>query len=271
MSSTTNHIEYLEAGELVKIQLISGEGPNSQDKSCNQADENRGSDLKSYGQQLEAHMNSLKNDSQRDEETHGMDHLLKEGLNDDEALDPTTPIGQQGKNPPHPKVSNWKHRESHPLDNIISFFDQGITTRSQVYSEDWKFDVSNLALYYHKYACMVRDHVVRTHTRQKFIAPWELTRDQVPQIGGLKESKEGTSNILQSEAKIIEGFITALGTLEKKVGERSPFAEGSRLDSSDGTCPFVQESGESSSQEAPPIAASPKWDGTPTLVGRGSP
>ncbi|MCE3216846.1 hypothetical protein HAX54_008452, partial [Datura stramonium] len=33
--------------------------------------------------------------------------------------------------------------------------------------------------------------------------------------GTLTEPKEGTSNILQSEAKIIEGFITALGAREK--------------------------------------------------------
>ncbi|MCD7461503.1 hypothetical protein HAX54_046296 [Datura stramonium] len=83
--------------------------------------------------------------------------------------------------------------------------------------------------------------------------------------GGLMESKEGTPNILQSEAKIIEGFITDLGTREKEVRERSPSAEGSRSNSGDGNCPFVQESGEPSYQEAPPVAASPKWDGTPTL------
>ncbi|MCD9640095.1 hypothetical protein HAX54_025168, partial [Datura stramonium] len=35
--------------------------------------------------------------------------------------------------------------------------------------------------------------------------------------GGLMESKEGPSNILQSEAEIIEGFITSLGTREKEV------------------------------------------------------
>ncbi|MCD9643240.1 hypothetical protein HAX54_030538 [Datura stramonium] len=51
--------------------------------------------------------------------------------------------------------------------------------------------------------------------------------------GTLIESKEGTSNILQSEAEIIEGFITALGTREKNVGEESPSAKV--VDQWDGT------------------------------------
>ncbi|MCD9641135.1 hypothetical protein HAX54_027079, partial [Datura stramonium] len=38
--------------------------------------------------------------------------------------------------------------------------------------------------------------------------------------GGIMESKEEPSNILQSEAEIIKGFIIALGTREKEVGER---------------------------------------------------
>ncbi|MCE3215981.1 hypothetical protein HAX54_004276 [Datura stramonium] len=48
--------------------------------------------------------------------------------------------------------------------------------------------------------------------------------------GALTESKEGTSNILQSEAEIIEGFITALGAREKDVGEEYPSSEGRRPD-----------------------------------------
>ncbi|MCD7450524.1 hypothetical protein HAX54_006816 [Datura stramonium] len=40
--------------------------------------------------------------------------------------------------------------------------------------------------------------------------------------------------------------------------------EGSRSGSDVGTCPFIHESGEPSSQEALPVAASPKCDGTPT-------
>ncbi|MCD7469471.1 hypothetical protein HAX54_008525 [Datura stramonium] len=59
---------------------------------------------------------------------------------------------------------------------------------------------------------------------------------------------EGTSNILQSEAEIIEGFISALGIREKEVGEGSPSAE-----------------------EAPPVVASPKLDRTPTLPDVGVP
>ncbi|MCD7464379.1 hypothetical protein HAX54_052607 [Datura stramonium] len=82
--------------------------------------------------------------------------------------------------------------------------------------------------------------------------------------GALTKSKEGTSNILQSEAEIIEGFITALGIREKDVGEESPSAEGSRPGSDVGNCPFIHESGKPSSQEALPVVASPKWDGTPT-------
>ncbi|MCE5167362.1 hypothetical protein HAX54_050230, partial [Datura stramonium] len=66
--------------------------------------------------------------------------------------------------------------------------------------------------------------------------------------GALTEPKEGTSNILQSEAEIIEGFITALGAREKDGGG-------------------VSTSGEPSSQEVPPIDASPKWDDTPTQPG----
>ncbi|MCD7461600.1 hypothetical protein HAX54_046568 [Datura stramonium] len=81
--------------------------------------------------------------------------------------------------------------------------------------------------------------------------------------GALTESKDGTSNILQSEAKIIEGFITALGAREKDVGEESPSAEG-RRPGSVSDCPFIHDSGEPSSKEALPIVASPKWDGTPT-------
>ncbi|MCD7461504.1 hypothetical protein HAX54_046297 [Datura stramonium] len=158
---------------MVKIQPVPSEGPDSQDKSFNQANENGGNDLKSNGQEPDAHMNSPRNDSQKDEATHGMDHLLKEGSNDDEALDPATPISQQGQNPPHPRVSYWKHRASHPLDNIISSFDQGITTRSKV--------------------CMHSEgpsskNVNRAHTRQKFTAPWELTRDKVPQTGQHSQS-----------------------------------------------------------------------------------
>ncbi|MCE3050904.1 hypothetical protein HAX54_048398 [Datura stramonium] len=81
--------------------------------------------------------------------------------------------------------------------------------------------------------------------------------------GALTESKEGTPNILQSEAEIIEGFITSLGAREKDVGEESPSAEGHRPGSvSD--CPFIHDSGEPSSQEALPIVGSLKWDGTPT-------
>ncbi|MCD7461756.1 hypothetical protein HAX54_047041 [Datura stramonium] len=80
--------------------------------------------------------------------------------------------------------------------------------------------------------------------------------------GALTESK-GTSNILQSEAEIIEGFITALGAREKDVGEESPSAEG-RRPGSVSDCPFIHDSEEPSSQEALPIVASPKWDGTPT-------
>ncbi|MCE5166858.1 hypothetical protein HAX54_028153, partial [Datura stramonium] len=81
--------------------------------------------------------------------------------------------------------------------------------------------------------------------------------------GALTESKEGTYNILQSEAEIIEGFITALGAQEKDVGEESPSAED-RRPGSVSDCPFIHNSGEPSSQEAPLIVVSPKWDGTPT-------
>ncbi|MCE5166454.1 hypothetical protein HAX54_019685, partial [Datura stramonium] len=82
--------------------------------------------------------------------------------------------------------------------------------------------------------------------------------------GALTKSKEGTSNIIQSEVEIIEGFITALGTREKDAGEESPSAEGRRPGSDISRCPFIHESGKPSSQEALPVVASPKWDGTPT-------
>ncbi|MCE5167275.1 hypothetical protein HAX54_045604, partial [Datura stramonium] len=74
------------------------------------------------------------------------------------------------------------------------------------------------------------------------------------------------SNILQSEAEIIEGFITTLGAREKDVGGESPSAEECRP-SSVSDCPFIHTSGEPSSQEVPPIVASPKWDNTPTQPG----
>ncbi|MCD9558456.1 hypothetical protein HAX54_015836 [Datura stramonium] len=81
--------------------------------------------------------------------------------------------------------------------------------------------------------------------------------------GALTDSKEGKSNILQSEAEIIEGFITALGAREKDVGEEFPPTEG-RRPGSVSDCPFIHDSGEPSSQEALPVVASPKWDGAPT-------
>ncbi|MCD9638251.1 hypothetical protein HAX54_022103 [Datura stramonium] len=65
--SATNHIEDLETGELVRIQPVPGEGLDSQDKSCNRANEHGGSDSKSNGQQLDAHANSPRNDSQKDQ------------------------------------------------------------------------------------------------------------------------------------------------------------------------------------------------------------
>ncbi|MCE3050833.1 hypothetical protein HAX54_048265 [Datura stramonium] len=81
--------------------------------------------------------------------------------------------------------------------------------------------------------------------------------------GALTEPKEGTSNILQSEAEIIEGFIKALGAREKDGGGESSSVEECRPGSVR-DCLFIHSSGEPSSQEVPPIDASPKWDGTPT-------
>ncbi|MCD7465812.1 hypothetical protein HAX54_001980 [Datura stramonium] len=43
--------------------------------------------------------------------------------------------------------------------------------------------------------------------------------------GGLMESNDGISSILQSEAEIIKGFITALATREGEVGEKTPSAK----------------------------------------------
>ncbi|MCE5167015.1 hypothetical protein HAX54_033761, partial [Datura stramonium] len=62
-----------------------------------------------------------------------VDHPLEENSNndDDEILDSATPLNQREQDFSNPRVSNWKHRASHPLDNIISSFDQGIITRSQ--------------------------------------------------------------------------------------------------------------------------------------------
>ncbi|MCD7460618.1 hypothetical protein HAX54_043958 [Datura stramonium] len=54
--------------------------------------------------------------------------------------------------------------------------------------------------------------------------------------GGLMESKEGPPNKLQSEAEIIEGFITTLDTREKEAEERSPSTEGSKPNSDEGNC-----------------------------------
>ncbi|MCD7452491.1 hypothetical protein HAX54_017030 [Datura stramonium] len=68
------------------------------------------------------------------------------------------------------------------------------------------------------------------------------------------------------EAEIIEGFIAALGAREKDGGGESPSAEECRPDFVR-DCPFIHSSGEPSSQEVPPIDASPKWDGTPTQPG----
>ncbi|MCE0481309.1 hypothetical protein HAX54_038964, partial [Datura stramonium] len=92
--------------------------------------------------------------------------------------------------------------------------------------------------------------------------------------GSLTESKEGTSNILQSEAEIIEGFITALGAREKDVGGESPSAEECRPGSvSD--CPFIHTSGEPSSQERksrpatrPTVRRSVGTSGGPTTRGK---
>ncbi|MCE5167024.1 hypothetical protein HAX54_034112, partial [Datura stramonium] len=84
--------------------------------------------------------------------------------------------------------------------------------------------------------------------------------------GVLTEPKEGTSNILQSEAEIIEGFITTLGAREKDGGGESSSVEECQPGSVRG-CPFIHSRGEPSSQEVPPIYASPKWDDTPTQPG----
>ncbi|MCD7467224.1 hypothetical protein HAX54_004544 [Datura stramonium] len=84
--------------------------------------------------------------------------------------------------------------------------------------------------------------------------------------GTLTEPTDDTSNIIQSEAEIIEGFITTLGTREKDGGGGSSSAEECRPGLSR-DCPFVHSSGEPSSQETPMIDASPKWDGTPPRKG----
>ncbi|MCE5167483.1 hypothetical protein HAX54_005500, partial [Datura stramonium] len=50
--------------------------------------------------------------------------------------------------------------------------------------------------------------------------------------GALTEPKDGTSNIIQREAEIIEGFITALGAREKDGGGESSSVEECRPGSS---------------------------------------
>ncbi|MCD9561002.1 hypothetical protein HAX54_019936 [Datura stramonium] len=101
--------------------------------------------------------------------------------------------------------------------------------------------------------------VVEGHTKQGS----DLSNETLFE-GGLIESKEGTSNILQNEAEIIERFMTALETRAGEIGEKTPSAEGGRSDTGNEEGPFVQESREQSSQEAPTVTVSPKWDGTPT-------
>ncbi|MCD7465813.1 hypothetical protein HAX54_001981 [Datura stramonium] len=126
VSRETDHSDDLEAGELVKLQSTPGEGPDARDKPSGQADKNRGGELKSSGQELDTLLDTPMNDSRGDISANNTNHYLKEGSNDEEAPDPETPINQQGQDPSAPRVSNWKHRTSHPLDNIISSFDQGL-------------------------------------------------------------------------------------------------------------------------------------------------
>ncbi|MCD7463371.1 hypothetical protein HAX54_050431 [Datura stramonium] len=82
--------------------------------------------------------------------------------------------------------------------------------------------------------------------------------------GNLSESKEETSNILQNEEEIIEGFITTMANKGGGIGERTPPTEQEEFDTMGEPDLSIHESGEKSFQEKPLVTDPPKWDGTPT-------
>ncbi|MCD7450048.1 hypothetical protein HAX54_003104 [Datura stramonium] len=81
----------------------------------------------------------------------------------------------------------------------------------------------------------------------------------------LSELKEGTSNILQHEEAIIEGFITALATRTGGFGKRTPTVDHAEFDTIEVPEPSAHESEVNPSQEEPLVSDPLKWDGTPTL------
>ncbi|MCE3049484.1 hypothetical protein HAX54_045002 [Datura stramonium] len=109
---------------------IPGERPGEQAKQSDHAGQDSSVELKPDRQEPGTPSGTSRNDHQWDVATNNPNYSQKEGHNNEEALDTTTPINQQRQDSSVPRVSNWKHKASHPLDNIISSLDQSITTRS---------------------------------------------------------------------------------------------------------------------------------------------
>ncbi|MCE2056037.1 hypothetical protein HAX54_043948 [Datura stramonium] len=285
------------------MQSVTGKGPDSQETSSDQIDGHGGSDSKLNGQQSDVHTPSLSNASHKEQVTRSLDHPPEDNSNndDDEILDSATPLNQRGQDFSNPRVC--MHGEEPGRKDVNRIFTHQKfkalreLSRNQVpqtdapissnpYSSPSGIDThaspsskipSPKAVLVDSTVLSPRDDkagggnagvtavspvvtIVGTDVPHKDGS--DFSSENLFE-GALTESKEGTSNILQSEAEIIEGFITALGAREKDVGKESPSAEGHRPGFiSD--CPFIHNSGEPSSQEALPIVASPKWDGTPT-------
>ncbi|MCE3049811.1 hypothetical protein HAX54_045838 [Datura stramonium] len=64
--------------------------------------------------------------------------------------------------------------------------------------------------------------------------------------------------------EIIKGFMTALATRASGSGKKAPLAEKEVFDTFEEKDLPINESGEKSPQEEPPVTNPPKWDGTPT-------
>ncbi|MCD7461348.1 hypothetical protein HAX54_045918 [Datura stramonium] len=237
------------------MQLVPGEGPDPQGTSCNRANEHGSSDSKSNGQKLDVHIPSPSNDSQKDQVTRGTDYLLEEGSNDndDEALDPTTPINQRDQ--------KYRH--------IVKI---------------GRCDLSNLALYCHRahissfksslcfsnfrFFAFHHHHRMASETSPSPSAEGNPLSDNLifdtPLSSNPPSSPSGTNTQPSLSSKMHSLKAVPVSSTAISHG-------GSRPASDVGNYPFIQESGEPSSQEAPTIVASPKWDGTPTQLDVGIP
>ncbi|MCE3215781.1 hypothetical protein HAX54_003452 [Datura stramonium] len=247
------------------MQSVTSKGPGSQETSSDQIDGHGGSDSKLNGQQPDVHTPSLSNVSHKEQVcmhgkelgckdvnrifTHQNFKALRE-LSRNQVPQTDAPISSNPSSSP-----SGTDTHASPSSKIPS--PKAVPVDSVVLSPgDDKAGGGDAGV------IVVSPVVTKAGTDISHKDGSDFSSENLFE-GALTESKEGTYNILQSEAEIIEGFITALGVQEKDVGEESPSAEGHRPGSVS-ECPFIHNSREPSSQEAPPIVASPKWDGTPT-------